>query len=151
MISSFLTLAVMIVMVATMRPMGGRHQSRRAPPTRPQARRPDTLILGRGVKLGPATVDPKDPGKVSYELMRGNKLPTATQRALRRVSRPFGRVSLWVHRRFNKSAPLDIAQRERRPQGESVELQNFLEARNREIARRKAEDPSKRGPEDTIH
>ena len=155
---SILTLVVMIIMVVTMRPLAGQQgrgrqadgRTSKTPGTGSRSRG-DTLIVGRGVKLGPPQRDPNDPGKVTYELMKNNKLPSPAQRALRRITRPFGRVSLWVNRRFGKPKIDDSIASSRRSSGESVELQNFLEARNREIARRKSEDPSKRGPEDTLH
>ncbi len=140
---SILTLALMVLLVATMRNTGAK---RPVGPMKPSHKRGDTLIAGRGVKLGPPEQDPDNPGKVSYRLMEGNKLPSATQRAWRRIGRPFG----WFTRRFT-TPKVDGSVSGRRTKGESVELQNFLEARNREIARRKAEDPSKRGPEDTLH
>jgi hypothetical protein len=148
---SIFTLVVMIILVATMRPIGGKHSAGTSSRSGKRPRTGDTLIVGRGVKLGPPQRDPNDPGKVTYELMKNNKLPSPAQRALRRFTRPLGRVSLWVNRRFRKPKLEDSTRKSRRSSGESVELQNFLEARNREIARRKSEDPSKRGPEDTLH
>lgn len=139
---SLLTLALMVLLVATNRTPGPR-SSRTA---RPPNKRGDTVILGRGVKLGPPEYNPNEPGKVSYRLMQDKKLPSATQRAWRRMSRPFG----WFSRRMQRPN-VDAPAPGKRGTGESVELQNFLDARNREIARRKSEDPSKRGPEDTLH
>ena len=139
---SLLTLALMVLLVATNRTPGPRSSKT----ARPMNKRGDAVILGRGVKLGPPERDPRDPGKVSYRLMQDKKLPSATQRAWRRMSRPFG----WFGRRM-KSPKVDNAAVSRRGKGESVELQNFLDARNREIARRKSEDPTKRGPEETLH
>lgn len=141
-IMSVLTLALMVLLVVTNRTPGPR--SPRS--SRPSHKRGDNVILGRGVKLGPPERDPADPGKVSYRLMQDKKLPSATQRAWRRMARPFG----WFSRRL-QGPKVDGPQPGRRVSGESVELQNFLDARNREIARRKAEDPTKRGPEDTLH
>ena len=145
---SILTLSVMIILVVTMRSTGGKRSARAAKPSKKQG---DTLILGRGVRVGPPERDPQNPGVVSYRLLDGKKLPSATQRALRRIGRPFGRASTWINRRFSLKKVDDATIATRRSTGESVELQNFLEARNREIARRKSEDPSKRGPEDTLH
>ncbi|MEQ1694917.1 MAG: hypothetical protein ABL901_03660 [Hyphomicrobiaceae bacterium] len=140
---SILTLALMVLLVATMKNTGGKRPVR---PAKTSDKRGDTLILGRGVKLGAPEHDPDFPGKVSYRLMQDRKLPTASQRAWRRMGRPFG----WFTRRFS-TPKVDGSVAGRRPSAESVELQNFLDARNREIARRKSEDPSKRGPEDTLH
>ena len=140
---SILTLALMVLLVATMKNTGGKRPVR---PANSANKRGDTLIAGRGVKLGPMEQDPDFPGKVSYRLMQDKKLPSATQRAWRRIGRPFG----WFTRRFS-TPKVDGSASGQRTSGESVELQNFLEARNREIARRKGEDPSKRGPEDTLH
>ncbi len=132
---SILLLAVMVVMVATMRrPSGG------ARPKRPAAKgavRLDTSGASR---------DNRDQGVVSYRLLQDKKLPSATQRVLRRVTRPF----IWFQRKFRTPRPEQV-KGEPRSTRESVELQNFLDARNREIARRKSEGPSKPGPEDTLH
>ena len=147
---SILTLALMIIMVATMRPAGGSMGGKPNGTAKSKKKRGDTLILGRGVRVGPPERDPNNPGVVSYRLMDDNKLPSATQRALRRMTRPFSRASLWINRRFSTPKP-DDSTAKKRGTAESIELQNFLEARNREIARRKSEDPSKRGPEDTLH
>ncbi len=140
---SILTLALMVLLVATMRGTGGKRPAR---PVKHSKKRGDTLIGGSGVRFGPPEYDPEHPGKVSYRLMEGRKLPSATQRAWRRIGRPFG----WFTRRFS-TPKVDGTVAGQRTSGESVELQNFLETRNREIARRKSEDPSKRGPEDTLH
>ena len=135
---SILTLAVMVLLVATMRqrPAAGAQSQRAKTGTGPV--RLDT------VRTPPP--NPERPGVVSYRLLRDNKLPSATQRALRRVARPFG----WFQRRFGAAKP-DLTKGEKRASADSVELQNFLDARNREIARRKSEGPSKPGPEDTLH
>ena len=140
---SILTLALMVLLVATMKGTGGKRSVR---PGKPATKRGDTLVLGPGVKLGTPQEEPGYPGKVSYRLMQDKKLPSPAQRAWRRIGRPFG----WFTRRFS-AAKVDGTATGRRTSGESVELQNFLDARNREIARRKSEDPSKRGPEDTLH
>lgn len=150
---SILTLAVMVLLVATMRTRGGAAPFRRAkqPPTR--ASRPasgkkgDKLIVGRGVKLGPPEPDPDNPGVVSYRLLDDHKLPSPARRAWRRVTRPFA----WFNRRFSSPKPDSLPAANPRTVAESVELQNFLDARNRELGRRKGQDPSSRGPEDTLH
>jgi hypothetical protein len=137
---SILLLAVMVVMVATMRGPAASSRSKR--PAAKGGVRLDTSGTARGTQNKDAT----NRGVVSYRLLQDKKLPSATQRALRRVARPFS----WFQRRFSTPKP-DASKGEPRTARESVELQNFLDARNREIARRKSEGPSKPGPEDTLH
>lgn len=149
---SILTLALMVLLVATMRHDGDHPGSRarrsNARSSKPQGQRGDTIIAGPGVILGPPQYDPNNPNVVTYSLMKNKKLPSPTARALRRLGRPFG----WMFRRMGFSKKRTSPVKRPRPESaESVELQNFLEARNREIIRRKSEDPSKRGPEDTLH
>ena len=140
---SILTLALMVLLVATMRPAG------RSRPKRP-GKSGDTLTLGRGVKVGKPSRDPKNPGVVTYELMQDKKLPSRSKRVMRRLMRPFSATSSWVRRGF-RSAKTDSSKAETRStSAQSVELQNFLDARNREIARRKSEG-DKPGPGDTLH
>lgn len=145
---SLLALAVMIVLVATMRPKGGAQANR--PVSGAPKVKGDRVILGPGVKLVPRAGDPKRPGVVSYALMKEKKLPSPAQRAVRRLLRPFGRASTWVYRRFVPPKHDDPQTGPRRGTRPSAELQNFLDARNREIARRKAEG-DKPGPEDRLH
>ncbi len=142
---SLMTLALMVLLVAT---------TRRA--SRPQPRKPgqkgDTIVLGRGVKLGPAMKDPEKPGVVSYQLMKTKKLPSPTRLALKRMLRPVSSTSSWVYRLFVKRKPDAVPPDGRRRRGsQSVELQNFLDARNQDIARRKSEPDGKPGPGDTLH
>ena len=135
---SILTLTVMVLLVATMRrrPAGGA-RGQRAAKTGTGPVRLDTVK---------ATPHDTEPGVVSYRLLHDKKLPSASQRAFRRLSRPFS----WFQRRFAAPKP-DRTKGEKRASAESVELQNFLDARNREIARRKSEGPSKPGPDDRLH
>lgn len=135
---SILTLTVMVLLVATMRrrPAGGA-RGQRAAKTGTGPVRLDT------VKSTPRATDP---GVVSYRLLNDKRLPSASKRAWRRLSRPFS----WFQRRFAAPKP-DPVQGVKRASADSVELQNFLDARNREIARRKSEGNSKPGPEDTLH
>lgn len=142
---SILTLVVMVLLVATMRARGGKPPVRRVNPESGQ--KGDKLYAGRGVKFGPPEYDPKNPGVVSYRLLDDHKLPSPTQRAWRRLTRPFA----WIRRRRGAPKPDPKATGTPRNAAESVELQNFLDARNREIGRRKPDDPSRRGPEDTLH
>jgi hypothetical protein len=136
---SVLTLALMIVLVATL-PRAGRPASKPTP-TRPKG---DTLILGRGVKVGPPEYDPHKPGKVTYELLKDKRLPSPTQLMLKRMFRP-------VMRAYRAVVPAKPDAAPGRRTRQSAELQNFLDARNKEIARRKAESDLKRGPEDQLH
>jgi hypothetical protein len=142
---SLMTLALMVLLVATTR------RSIRPTPRKP-GQKGDTLILGRGVKLGPAMRDPVKPGVVSYRLMQDKKLPSRSQLALRRMVRPLGRASSWVYRQVVRPKPgVTPVEERRRRSAQSVELQNFLDARNQEIARRKSERDSNRGPDETLH
>jgi hypothetical protein len=144
---SILTLALMVLLVATMRPVGGPRPKKKPPP----ASRGDTLILGRGVKVGPPIPDPEKPGVVSYRLMKEKRLPSRAQQALRRAFRPVNRVLGAVYNRFTPVRSQRRVIDKRRGYGQSVELQNFLEARNRELTRRKGDDPEKRSPDETLH
>ena len=142
---SMLTLAVVVLLVVSMRRPGS--------PPKSQVQRPgggDRVVAGTGLKVKRRPGDPERPGVVSYALMKDNKLPTPTQRAVRRVLRPFGRAGIWVYRRFvppRHDEPTATGGRRAR---QSAELQNFLDARNREIARRKSEG-NKPGPDDRLH
>jgi hypothetical protein len=137
---TILSLVAMIALVLTMPRVGG-------PASKSTVRksRGDTVILGKGVRLGRAEDDPDRPGKVSYELLKDNRLPSPRQLMVRRMMRPVSRV----YRMFVPGKPkVYTGVRRVRP---SAELQNFLDARNAEIARRKAESDLKRGPEDQLH
>jgi hypothetical protein len=141
---SMLTLAMIVLMVVTMRRPGAR-------PKPPKPGEGDRVILGPGVKLKKRPDDPERPGVVSYALMKDKKLPSPTQRALRRVLRPVSSASTWVYRRFvPPKHDTPTAEASRRSVRQSAELQNFLDARNREIARRKSEG-EKPGPDDRLH
>jgi hypothetical protein len=142
---SLLTLALMVLLVATTR------RSIRPAPRKP-GQKGDTLILGRGVKLGPAMKDATKPGVVSYRLMQDKRLPSRTQMALRRMVRPFGRASSWIYRKIVRPKPgVEATEERRRRTAQSVELQNFLDARNQEISRRKSQRDANRGPDETLH
>ena len=141
---SMLTLAMIVLMVVTMRRPGARPKS-------PNPRDGDRTVRDPGGKLKRRSDDPERPGVVSYALMKDKKLPSSTQRAMRRVLRPVTSASTWVYRRFvppKHDEP--TAEASRRNVRQSAELQNFLDARNREIARRKSEG-EKPGPDDRLH
>lgn len=143
---TILMLAVVVVLVATMRPGGAR------PPSRTGDARNGKTRAGTAPKRGSVTAGEKVPGVVTYALMEDKKLPTRAQRAYRRLARPFTSASGWMRRRFRPpGAGPPRPDGETAPPGPSAELQNFLEARNREIARRKAEGPTKPGPDDMLH
>jgi hypothetical protein len=143
---SILTLALMVVLVATTRPAGGKPRTKK-----PATGKGDTIKLGPGVKLGPAVQDPERPGVVSYRLMQDKKLPSQSQRVMRRVWRPISGLSGWFARKTGRSSTGGVSGKIERRTGQSVELQNFLDARNQEIARRKSEPDGKRGPDETLH
>ena len=139
---SLLTLALMVVLVATMRPAGGTRVAKKGGIKNGKSE----VILGPGVKLEKRPGIPKQPDVVSYALINEKRLPSPAQRAMRRVSR----AGSWVYRRFVPPKHDDPTAEGRRAARQSAELQNFLDARNREIARRKSED-DKPGPEDRLH
>ena len=132
---SILSLVILIVLVAAM-PRTGNSPSGQRPPSR-DVRAP---VARKSKPNG-------QPGVVTYALMEDKKLPSPAQRAFRRLSRPFA----WLRGRPAKprhdipATDGDAAKRQ------SAELQNFIDARNREIARRKAEGHSKPGPDDRLH
>jgi hypothetical protein len=141
---TILALIAMIALVFTRPSLGGKSANKRAAGSKKTG---DTLILGKGVKLGPAEIDPERPGKVSYQLMKDNRLPSPTQLRLKRMIRPI--VQAW---RTVVPGKIRVTKEPgSRPSRQSAELQNFLDARNKEIARRKAESDLKRGPEDQLH
>jgi hypothetical protein len=101
-----------------------------------------------GPQPAPKMPSQKPASKVSYELMEGKRLPSSSQLRMRRVLRPFSAAWRWV--RPGKAAERGEDQSSVRTDRKSAELENFLEARNREIERRKTE-AAKRGPEDQLH
>ena len=131
---SILTVAVLIAMVVSMRRPGGVGPFSSGP----NATKGDRSGPSR-VKLDLSLQDKEPPGVVSYALMKDNKLPTPAQRAMRRVARPFNRAGMWVYRRFVSPQHDTPTADGRQGLRQSAELQNFLDARNREIARRKGE------------
>jgi hypothetical protein len=156
MVSSLILLAVMSVLVFTMRAEGGRIGGRPGSAKRPAAGGGDRMVFGPGIKVTEKKILPD--GKVSYRLMREHKLPSPAQRFWRRLHRFVGagrRVQTGASGQGEqKSGSQDSgAQKSGAPAGrppQSAELQDFLEARRREIQRRNASD-TKRGPDDTLH
>lgn len=135
---SILTLSLMVVLAVLLRPAAVRRAERRRPPDIPFA----TQRSLRTAK--------EPPGVVTYALIKDKKLPSPTQRAWRRVARPFaGFRGLLGSKAKPTDSPVD--KDAQRPGKHSVELQDFLDARNREIARRKAEGATKPGPDDRLH
>ena len=138
---TILSLVLLIAMVAAM-PSVNRGKSARPP--KPRSSRPAANTNAPAAKN-------IDPGVVTYALMKDKKLPSATQRTLRRLARPFTATSAWYRRRFGKPDPsLPVASNDH-PTRPSAELENFIDARNREIARRKAEGLTRPGPDDRVH
>ena len=136
---SILTLSLMVVLAVLLRPVSVRRAERRK------------SSAGPFTAPRPSRADKEPPGVVTYALMKDKKLPSPAQRAWRRVARPFaGLMGLFGRSPGKPTAPpmdMDI----RRPNKHSAELQDFLDARNREIARRKAEGATKPGPDDRLH
>jgi len=137
-----LSLIVMAVMVFTMRPLKGMPTARGATPRR-SGPRPDNRFGGREAddrkRSEPRT---RPEGKVSYRLM-DEHLPTRGQRMWRGITRIFKRPASF-------KGQMDAERRDQpsgtRTDGQpSAELQSFLDARRRDLERRK------RGPEDTLH
>ena len=139
---SLLTLALMVVLVATMRPAGGMRAAKKSGVKNGKG----DVTLGPGVKFENRPANPQQPDVVSYALINEKRLPSPAQRAMRR----FGRAGSWVYRRFVPLKHDDPTAEGRRAARQSAELQNFLDARNREIARRKSEG-DKPGPDDRLH
>ena len=143
---TILTLALVVVLVATMRPGGWR------PPDRSVGARNGKSRAGTAPKRASGPAGGKPPGVVTYALMDDKKLPTPAQRTYRRLARPFTGASAWLRRRYSsQGSGLPKSDGEPPAPRPSAELQNFLDARNREIARRKAEGPTKPGPDDMLH
>jgi len=144
---SILTLCLMVVVAVLVRPASIRGSERTSA----------SRMRGRaGAKpAAPSARPAKDqdtPGVVTYALMKDRKLPSPAQRAFRRVLRPFSGMGGWFSR-GPKAGPLvgPVESDVRRPVRPSAELENFLDARNREIAKRKAEGATKPGPDDMLH
>jgi hypothetical protein len=144
MTSSILLLAFMLALVLLHR---GR-PSVRVRKTGPSQYGPAQTGWGRPGPKSETKVKVGRPDKVSYELMDGKRLPSSSQLRMRRIFRPFGAAWRWV--RPGKSSGQGEQHQTHRPDRKSAELENFLEARNKEIERRKA-DAAKRGPEDQLH
>ena len=135
---SILTLSLMVVLAVLLRPVTVRRAERRKSSAGPFA-------VPR-----PVRVDKEPPGVVTYALMKDKKLPSPAQRAWRRVVRPFAGLRGRFGGKGKPTTPamdMDV----HRTGKHSAELQDFLDARNREIARRKAEGATKRGPDDRLH
>lgn len=144
MTTSLLLLAFMLVLVLLNR--GG--PSVRVRKTGPSQYGPAQSGWGKAAQKASSKPKVNEPGSVSYELMDGKRLPSSSQLRMRRILRPFGTVWRWV--RPVKPAAGGGTQQAARPERKSAELENFLEARNKEIERRKSE-AGKRGPEDQLH
>lgn len=135
---SILTLSLMVVLAVLLRPAAVRRAERR---------RPSTSFAPR---QRPVRRAKEPPGVVTYALMTDGKLPSPTQRAWRRAVRPFtGFKGLFGGK--SRTAVPQVEEDSSRTIKHSAELQDFLDARNREIARRKAEGATKRGPDDRLH
>jgi len=131
----------MVLLLVLLRPASIRRFDKNAP-SRSRA----------GASVLPKRADkaPEPPGVVTYALMKDKKLPSPAQRAYRRLLRPFASLK----DRFGgkpRPGPMTVDTETRRPARPSAELENFLDARNREIARRKAEGATKPGPDDMLH
>ena len=139
---TILSLVLVVAMVAAMPSINGGKSAR--PPAAPRGPRPAS-------RSKPQPARKSEPGVVTYALMEDKKLPSARQRAMRRIARPFNATSTWFRRRFGKPrADLPMAANDH-PARPSAELENFIDARNREIARRKSEGLTKPGPDDRVH
>lgn len=149
MVTSLILIAVMLVMVLTTRRVPGmdRRQDRPSRP-RPAGKGGDKLILGPGVKAVERHVRPD--GIVVVRLGR-DETSTPSGTAWRRLVGFFGwrrgRRSGTPSEPADRSKVVDIGP-QRQPQ--SPELEDFLETRRREIARRNAQQ-AKRGPDDPLH
>ena len=146
--TAILMAVAMVILVTT---MGRANSHRPGQQSRSSGKKGDRATGRRGVKVGAPERDPKSPSVVTYRLMQDRKLPTSSQRAWRRITRPISRLNTWLSGKPRGEKVGDMPVTQRSATSKSVELQNFLEARNREIAQRKSDDPSKRGPEDTLH
>jgi hypothetical protein len=145
---SILTLLLMVVLVMT-QPRGGSAPKAGSKPA--SGKRPSTAGE-RVVTLHP---NPNGSRKQAYILQPG-PVPwtlrgTLITGCLMLLYVPIAFLS-WIG--IGKPTPKNLA-RGPKPgepgfKGRSAELENFLEARNREIARRKAEE-TKRGPNDPVH
>lgn len=136
---SILTLSLMVVLAVLLRPVAVRRAERR---------RSSTDLFG-SQRSTQAAKEP--PGVVTYALMKDKKLPSPAQRVWRRIVRPFAGLTGLFGGGNGKPAGPPMDMDARRSGKTSAELQDFLDARNREIARRKAEGATKPGPDDLLH
>jgi hypothetical protein len=175
MVSSLILLAIMSALVLTMRRAPGARTAARVRPPRPGADRaasPRHLrTIGRQELEGGRTlyrIGPERPAAGGLRsawrrltgLLRRNRSETTAERTADRAGSrrsggaTMGHVRPGAVRRTEVEPPDEHTvtpsriEPQRPPQ--SVEFQSFLDARRREIERRKAEQ-AKRGPDDTLH
>lgn len=150
MIWSLLTLLTLAAMVFTMRPIPGESRQRGS-----SSARPSRSAASDGGQRGPAATGmrrarsrPNQEDKVSYRLM-DEHLPSRSQRMWRSMVRFVKGAPRMERRASSDSDPARTGRAGAGPQ-QSAELQNFLDARRRDLTRRNASD-TKRGPDETLH
>lgn len=150
MIWSLLTLLTLAAMVFTMRPIPGESRQRGSNSAR-TSRSAGSAVGASGpaaTGMRPARSRANQEGKVSYRLM-DEHLPSRSQRMWRSIVRFVKGAPRMERRGAAESDPARTGHGGAGPQ-QSAELQNFLDARRRDLTRRNARE-TKRGPDETLH